>query len=277
MGKEAQASWARAVTAAVVPGDGSVSLSLILPVYNCSSLLGETLESIARQKYPELEVIVVDAGSTDHTLEIVGSYPELINRLYTVTEPKLYEMMNRGISLASGKYVTVLLPGSFYLSCDALRSMASLAIRHDYPELLYCGSMQREGMRSPRMIYHTFDPQALQRGGHLTNLCASLFRRDLFDKLGKFRPEYKVRSGFDFLCRFAEHPEFRVASMPHVYVDFDFGHFTYRKLLKWATETFTILRVHYGWGKALKWFLGFSHLRFLRWWLITLKQSLFRV
>lgn len=52
------------------------TVSIIIPTYNRAHLIGETLDSIMAQTYPDWECIIVDDGSTDHTDEVVGSYVE---------------------------------------------------------------------------------------------------------------------------------------------------------------------------------------------------------
>ena len=49
-------------------------ISVIVPVYNCESTILNCLESISKQKYKELEIIIVNDGSKDSTLKIVEDY-----------------------------------------------------------------------------------------------------------------------------------------------------------------------------------------------------------
>jgi cellulose synthase/poly-beta-1,6-N-acetylglucosamine synthase-like glycosyltransferase len=134
-----------------------VFLSLIIPVCNCSELIGETLESIKRQSYLSLEIIIVDADSTDRTLETVNAYYPLITRVYTVEDFDLYDMINRGISLASGNYIAFSFPGTLYLSSHTFQSMAQKVLENENPELVYCGSILREGKKLPRQLNDPFD------------------------------------------------------------------------------------------------------------------------
>lgn len=53
-------------------------VSIVTPSYNCGKYIGDTLDSIHNQNYPNLEHIVMDGGSTDETLEILRKYPQVI-------------------------------------------------------------------------------------------------------------------------------------------------------------------------------------------------------
>lgn len=254
--KEIQpSSWLKNIDEVFVPEDLSpnVSLTVVVPVYNCSERAAVTLESIRRQNYPQLEVIVIDAGSTDHTLERVSTYFSLITRIYTVAEFHLPEMMNRALSLASGKYITFLFPGSFYLSQYTLLLMANAAIRENYPDLLYSGSIQKEIKRPATLIQDSFDQKILEKGRLPATIVASWFRRDLFDRVGKFNTKYQERMVFEFFCRCSKEKNIRVFLVDRVLVDFDYGPFSYEKHIRIFWQTWGILLYHFGLKKSLIW------------------------
>ena len=84
-------------------------ISVIMPTYNEAEYINETIESVIRQDYNKLELIVVDRGSTDETLEILKSYAHLgVNRFRYVSEPDRgrAHAINTGISLARGTLVS---------------------------------------------------------------------------------------------------------------------------------------------------------------------------
>lgn len=83
-------------------------VSLITVVFNGERYLEETIQSVLRQSYPNLEYIVIDGGSTDRTLEIIERYSESIS--YWVSEPDrgIYNAMNKGIRAAQGEIVALI-------------------------------------------------------------------------------------------------------------------------------------------------------------------------
>lgn len=92
-----------------------VKVSIIVPTYNVEAYLDECLESIQRQTLKEIEVICVNDGSTDHSLEIIRKYAEGDPRFVVIDkENGGYGLgMNVGLDKATGEYVGIVEPDDF--------------------------------------------------------------------------------------------------------------------------------------------------------------------
>lgn len=82
-------------------------ISIIVPVYNNESYIGKCIESIINQTYSEIEIIIVNDGSTDDTERIVKEYRQKDERikLYTIDNAGVSNARNFGISKAVGEYI----------------------------------------------------------------------------------------------------------------------------------------------------------------------------
>lgn len=80
-------------------------VSVILPVYNCPHYVGASIGSILAQSYTNLELVVIDDGSTDRTPEVLRQYDDPRIRLITQENRGLAGTLNRGIELACGQYI----------------------------------------------------------------------------------------------------------------------------------------------------------------------------
>lgn len=83
-------------------------ISVIIPVLNRVSLLEKALCSVLNQSYPNVEIIVVDGGSTDGTLSILQEYDERVDLWFSDTDAGVYDAMNKGVEHATGDWIMFL-------------------------------------------------------------------------------------------------------------------------------------------------------------------------
>jgi glycosyltransferase involved in cell wall biosynthesis len=79
--------------------------SIIIPTLNSAFVIRKALESILVQKFFDYEVLIIDGGSTDGTIEVISSYDDERVKIFSQCEKGIYDAMNMGISLASGKWL----------------------------------------------------------------------------------------------------------------------------------------------------------------------------
>ena len=82
-------------------------ISVIVPVYNTEKYIGRCIESILNQSYKELEVIVINDGSSDGSAEIIRKYAENDSRIIFIDNKNygVSESRNIGIRNAKGEYI----------------------------------------------------------------------------------------------------------------------------------------------------------------------------
>jgi hypothetical protein len=86
------------------------SISVIVPSYNCGTFIAEALDSILAQSLPVGQILIVDAGSTDNTAEIVGRYKDRRVQYLRGPHAGLVAACNAGLDAARGEFVTFLYP-----------------------------------------------------------------------------------------------------------------------------------------------------------------------
>ena len=92
-----------------LPGPGDSGLvSVIVPCYNRADIVGETIDSLLRQSYPKLEVIVVDDGSTDNTRDVIARYSDPRVRYLFKPNGGLSAARNFGLERANGEFIAFL-------------------------------------------------------------------------------------------------------------------------------------------------------------------------
>lgn len=86
-------------------------VSIIMPAYNCEKYVVEAIESVINQTYSNFELLVIDDGSKDSTLQIINDFAEKDNRIKALQNEKnsgVSATRNRGISIAEGNWIAFL-------------------------------------------------------------------------------------------------------------------------------------------------------------------------
>lgn len=98
-------------------------ISVIIPAYNSEETIARALDSVISQNYSNLEIIVIDDGSTDSTYDISVRYSKLDNRIKVITQSNsgLGATRNRGISFAQGEIIALLDSDDAYIKGSLLR------------------------------------------------------------------------------------------------------------------------------------------------------------
>ena len=83
-------------------------LSIVIATYNAGATLKQALDSIKYQIYENIEVIIVDGGSSDETMKIVKEYGDVVSKWISERDNGIYDAFNKGIDIATGDYICFL-------------------------------------------------------------------------------------------------------------------------------------------------------------------------
>lgn len=83
-------------------------ISVIIPTYNAEKTIGKTIASVLNQTYPHFEILIINDGSTDATLDVISHIPDPRIKIFSYPNKGLSPSRNRGIQQASGDYIALL-------------------------------------------------------------------------------------------------------------------------------------------------------------------------
>ncbi|MCC9935333.1 glycosyltransferase family 2 protein, partial [Streptococcus agalactiae] len=108
-------------------------VSIIIPVYNVQSFLNECIESVLAQTYSNLEIILVNDGSTDNSGDICDYYSEIDGRIFVFHKNNggLSDARNYGISRATGDYIYLLDSDDYLYKEDAIERMVEFSEKYN--------------------------------------------------------------------------------------------------------------------------------------------------
>ncbi|MBV9234319.1 MAG: glycosyltransferase [Xanthobacteraceae bacterium] len=182
-------------------------LTIVTPSWNGERFIREAVESIAQQGYPDLEHIVLDAGSTDGTLAQLAQFPTVLVR----SEPDrgIYDALNKGVAQAHGEIIGFLNTDDLYPD-GVLVEIGSIFARDPDVDVVVGQSCLFEtggqGRRSPLFVRTHVNQNGLwlpELAFGVPGFNGCFFRRRVFEKLGNLSIKYRITGDREFLMRLA--------------------------------------------------------------------------
>ena len=123
-------------------------ISVIIPVYNIADSIADTIESVINQSYDNLQIIIVNDGSTDDSSSICASYTVKDKRITLIDKQNegLAIARQTGLSLAKGEYIHNL-DGGDTIDIDTYSLLVSQLEKNDYPDIILFDFLYREGKK----------------------------------------------------------------------------------------------------------------------------------
>jgi glycosyltransferase involved in cell wall biosynthesis len=173
------------------------SLSIVIACLNNRAGLGRTLDSLAAQRFRDFELIVVDGGSSDGSLELLQARRGEIAHLRSGPDGGVYDAQNRGAALADGNYLLFLNAGDWLADEHAL----SHALAGPPGEDLVYGDvvLLKNGQPIPTRMPPRLSFEYLMRSTLCTQ--ALYYRRQTFLQLGGYDTSLRVCADYDLLLR----------------------------------------------------------------------------
>jgi glycosyltransferase involved in cell wall biosynthesis len=183
-------------------------VSVVIPCRNYGRFVGEAIESVLVQTHDEIEVVVVDYGSTDDTAGVVARYPEV--RCLRRPNLGLATARNDGLATSSGAFV-VFLDADDRLVSDAVSTLlACLQVRPEcafaYGHMRYFdanGPVSQRGPGPHGCLEQDAYGYMLRTNNPLRGSGAVLYRRDLLERIGGFDRGLNVVDDLDLHLRLA--------------------------------------------------------------------------
>lgn len=178
-----------------------MKISAITVCYNSGKTIEHTLRSFYEQTHKNKEIIVVDGGSTDNTMDIVERYKS--DNMIVVSEPDqgMYDAINKGLKLYRGDAFGILNSDDCYADKFAMQHIAEALEEND----MVSGHLIFVDNHENRNVVRTWTGQpyhakAMKRGWHPAHPTFYV-RRKVADAVGLFNLEYPTASDYDWMVR----------------------------------------------------------------------------
>ncbi len=195
-------------------------ISVIMPCYNAAAYLQEAIASVFKQSIKDIELIVVDDGSTDQSLQLLSTLQKSHSQLTVLQQANSgpYPARNRGLKVARGQYIAFL-DADDYWAEDCLEKLYA-ALESSDVDLSYCGwqNIMEAGDNSAPYVPPAYEKEDMFQ--HFLQGCpwpihAALVKRTLIDQAGSFSTRCFSSMDYDFWLRLSAISQ-RIVRVPEV-------------------------------------------------------------
>lgn len=173
-----------------------MKISVITATFNAADVAGRLIHSLETQSDLDFEWIVVDGGSTDTTLDLIGAVSHLRAKIISGPDRGIYDALNKGINLATSDYYFVV-GADDALSPDAISNYKT-AIAESGADIICATVTEGERLIRPRSGHPSLQGGMAFMSHHAVG---TLLRRSLHDRFGPYQLRYRVVADQDFIKR----------------------------------------------------------------------------
>ena len=214
-------------------------ISVVTSVFNREDTIGDALNSVAGQTYPNVEHVLQDGGSTDGTLEEIARHARPNQVLESVSDAGIYDGINRGIARATGDVVGLMHSDDLFAAPDILAKVADAfddpSVDGVYGDLDYVSASDTDRIIR-KWRSGPYDPRRLSRGWMPPHPTLYL-RRAVFDRLGLYDTSFRIAADYDAMLRYLVRGGISLAYIPEVFVKMRVGGESNRSLRKIVTKS----------------------------------------
>lgn len=225
-----------------------MKISVITVAYNSAATIGDTMDSVAMQTYPEVEHLVVDGASKDDTVKIARSRSTPRTLIRSEPDKGIYDAMNKGMAWATGDIVGFLNADDLYADSQVLSRVATA---FEDAELDACFGDLVYVTADNRKVVRYWKSKPFKVGSFALGWCPAhptfYVRRSVIERLGPFDLSYRLAADTEFMMRYLERGNVRSIYLPHVQVRMRVGGATnqsWSNIAQQNREIFHALRKH---------------------------------
>lgn len=179
-------------------------VSVVIPVYNCEPCLAEAIDSVLAQDYPQVELIVLDDGSTDGSRSIIEHYPESAFVRDSHANMGQSATLNKGWTMAKGEILSylsaddALLPGAISKAVEQLKASPDVVMVYGDYQLMDSESKTTKHVSAPDFSYREMVRDIVVQPGP-----GVFFHRFCFELLGGWDTSLRQTPDYEYWLRLA--------------------------------------------------------------------------
>ncbi len=203
-------------------------VSLIMTTYNSHDNFKKSIDSALSQDYPNIELVIVDGGSTDGTVDLIKEYVSVIENEKSVynnfsviwiseKDDGIYDGMNKGIRMSSGNVIAVF--NDAFTCRDAISQFMHIIDVGNF-DAVHSDLVYADGDKLKR-YWHM--PNGNIRLGWMPAHPTLYIKREIYEKYGLYNTMYRSSSDYEFMIRILRDGTLKLGYIPKVLIKMFYG------------------------------------------------------
>jgi len=185
-----------------------MKISVITVTFNSDKTLKDTIESVLKQTYTNIEYIIIDGLSSDNTVNIIRQYePKFKNRLKWISEKDqgLYDAMNKGFRMATGDVIGIINSDDLFAEVTAIEKIMNCFESHLEADAVYANLYYVSQNNTSKIVRNWIcgKQRSFKYGWHPAHPTFYV-KKEIYRKYGLFDLNFKFAADFELMLRLIE-------------------------------------------------------------------------
>lgn len=221
----------------------TILISIITIVLNDKTGLEKTIKSVINQSYENKEIIIIDGGSTDGSVDVIKKYENKIDYWISEKDKGIYDAMNKGIKVASGTWINFMNAGDFFINSSVLDNINFE--KYNRKALIYGNKIQNNKVIKP------FDLFILKSGIIMGNHQSMFFNKTILKEDLNYDLNYPIYADYELVNK-VYLKEYPIKYIDKNIVDYESGGISNIVSSQKRKDKYKILYKYYGFIGLIK-------------------------
>lgn len=210
-----------------------MKVTIITVCYNSVNTILDTINSVIRQSYANIEYLVIDGCSTDGTLELLNKNYQFIDKIVSEKDSGIYSAMNKGINLSSGDIIGFLNSDDFYVNNKVIEKIVKKFLEDSSLDVCYSDLVYVERQKTSKIVRY-WKSSNFFSGNFSKGWCPPhptfFAKKYAYQSKGIYNLNYGFAADVELMMRFLEVYKLKWSYMPEILVKMRLGGVTNNNL-----------------------------------------------
>ncbi|MDW8852248.1 glycosyltransferase family 2 protein [Flavobacterium sp. MMLR14_040] len=226
-----------------------MKVSIITVCYNRKATIGQSIQSVLNQDYPNIEYIIIDGNSSDGTQSIIEHYSDKITHYISEPDKGMYDAINKGLKLATGDIIGLMHSDDTFYDSYVVSKIVNTFLISSNADAVYGDGIYVTNDAEEKIIRNRIGGQynfEKLKSGWLPLHPTVYIKKSIIEKYGYYSLDFKIASDTEFLLRYLFKHKINIVYMNEYVVKMKMGGLStdYKRVFHVLSEDYKIYKYH---------------------------------